>query len=97
MPTYIVLGDWTQQGVANFEETVDRYDAGLSQMEALGVTVKDRYWTLGTHDQVSVIDAPNDEALAAAMLKVTALGNIRTTTLRAFSADEMRALVAKAR
>jgi uncharacterized protein with GYD domain len=36
MPTYIVLGDWTQQGVANFEQTVDRYDAGLSQMEALG-------------------------------------------------------------
>ena len=97
MATYIVLGDWTEQGVANFEETVDRYDAGLSQMEALGVTVKDRYWTLGTHDQVSVIDAPTDEALAAAMLKVTALGNIRTTTLRAFSADEMRALVAKAR
>jgi uncharacterized protein with GYD domain len=97
MATYIVLGDWTEQGVANFEETVDRYDAGLSQMEALGVTVKDRYWTLGGHDQVSVIEAPDDETLAAAMLKVTALGNIRTTTLRAFSADEMRALIAKTR
>ena len=96
MPTYIVLGDWTQQGVGNFEQTVDRYDAGLSQLEALGITVKDRYWTLGNHDQVSIIDAPDDETLAAAMLKLTSLGNFRTTTLRAFSADEMRALIAKA-
>jgi uncharacterized protein with GYD domain len=50
----------------------------------------------GTMSQVSIIDAPNDETLAAAMLKLTSLGNFRTTTLRAFSADEMRALIAKA-
>jgi uncharacterized protein with GYD domain len=92
-----VFADWTQQGVANFEQTVDRYDAGLSQMEALGITVKDRYWTLGSHDQVSVIDAPDEDALAAAMLKLSSLGNFRTTTVRAFSADEMRALIAKAK
>jgi uncharacterized protein with GYD domain len=97
MATYIVLSDWTQQGVANFDQTVDRYDAGLSQLEALGVSVKERYWTLGDHDMVSVIDAPNDESLAAALLKLAALGNFRTTTLRAFSADEMRAVIAKAR
>jgi uncharacterized protein with GYD domain len=96
MPTYIVLADWTQQGVANFQQTVDRYDAGLSQMEAMGITVKDRYWTLGTHDQVSVMEAPDEETLAAAMLKLASLGNFRTTTLRAFSADEMRSVVAKA-
>ena len=65
-------------------------------MEALGVSVKDRYWTLGNHDQVSIIDAPNDETLAAAMLKLTSQGSFRTTTLRAFSADEMRALIGKA-
>jgi uncharacterized protein with GYD domain len=96
MATYIVLSDWTQQGVVNFEQTVDRYDAGLSQLEALGVSVKERYWTLGNHDMVSIVDAPNDEMLAAALLKLASLGNFRTTTLRAFSADEMRAVIAKA-
>lgn len=95
MPTYIVLSDWTQQGVANFNQTVDRYDAGVSQLEALGVSVKERYWTLGGHDMVSIIDAPNDEVLAAALLKLASLGNFRTTTLRAFSADEMTAVIAK--
>jgi uncharacterized protein with GYD domain len=96
MATYIVLSDWTQQGVANFEQTVDRYDAGLSQLEALGVSVKERYWTLGDHDMLSIVDAPDEEALAAALLKLASQGNFRTTTLRAFSADEMRALIAKA-
>jgi uncharacterized protein with GYD domain len=96
MATYIVLSDWTQQGVANFEQTVDRYDAGLNQLEAFGVSVKERYWTLGNHDMVSIVDAPNDEMLAAALLKLASLGNFRTTTLRAFSADEMRAVIAKA-
>ncbi len=95
MATYIVLSDWTQQGVANFDQTVDRYDAGVSQLEALGVSVKERYWTLGDHDMVSIIDAPNDEMLAAALLKLASLGNFRTTTLRAFSADEMRAVIAR--
>lgn len=96
MASYIVLSDWSQQGVVNFEQTVDRYDAGLSQLEALGVSVKERYWTLGGHDMVSILDAPDDEALAAALLKLASLGNVRTTTLRAFSADEMRAVIAKA-
>jgi uncharacterized protein with GYD domain len=45
---------------------------------------------------VSILDAPNDEALAAGLLKLGSLGNVRTTTLRAFSADEMRAVIAKA-
>jgi uncharacterized protein with GYD domain len=96
MATYIVIGDWTQQGVANFEETVERYDAGLSQWEALGVTVKERYWTMGDHDMVSIVEAPDDEILAGVLLKLASLGNVRTTTLRAFSADEMRAAIAKA-
>ena len=41
MATYIVIADWTQQGVANFEQTVARYGAGLSQMDAFGVSVKE--------------------------------------------------------
>ena len=96
MATYIVLSDWTQQGVANFEQTVDRYDAGLSELEAMGVSVKQRYWTLGDHDMLSILEAPDDETLAAAMLKLASLGNFRTTTLRAFSADEMRDVIARA-
>ena len=96
MTTYIVLSDWTQQGIAKFEDTVGRYEAGLSQLEAMGVGVNEIYWTLGNHDMVSIVDAPDDETLAAALLKLASRGNFRTTTLRALSADEMRAVIARA-
>lgn len=95
MPTYVVLIDWTQQGVADFRDTVDRYEASRSQFEGMGVRFKDTYWTLGSHDIVTIIDAPDDETLAAALLRLASGGNLRTTTLRALSADEMRAVIAK--
>jgi uncharacterized protein with GYD domain len=54
------------------------------------------YWTLGAHDMVSIVEAPDDQTLAAAMLRAGGEGNIRTTTLRAFRAEEMRSVIGKA-
>jgi uncharacterized protein with GYD domain len=95
MPTYVSLINWTDQGVRNFKDTVDRYEAARGQLERLGVNFKDIYWTLGSHDIVAVVDAPDDESLAAGMLAVAGQGNVRSTTLRAFSKDEMRSLITK--
>ena len=96
MSTYVVLIDWTQQGVENFKDTVNRYEAARSQFETMGVRFKDTYWTLGSHDVVSIVESPDSESLAAALLKLGSQGNLRTTTLRALSAEEMRGVIAKA-
>jgi uncharacterized protein with GYD domain len=96
MPTYIVLIDWTEQGVANFEQTVDRYEAAAEEFEQQGVTFKDVYWTLGDHDIVGILDAPDGETLAAVLLRLGSQGNVRTKTLRGLSKDEMRAVIEKA-
>jgi uncharacterized protein with GYD domain len=96
MPAYIALIDWTEQGVRDFKNTVDRYEAAQSAFESLGVRFTDVWWTLGTHDIVAAVEAPDDETLAAALLSVAAQGNIRTTTLRAFTRDEMRTVIGKA-
>lgn len=96
MATYVVLIDWTEQGVGKFRDTVDRYEAAQSQFEEMGVSFKETYWTLGGHDIVGILDAPDDETLAAALLRLASQGNLRTTTLRAFSADEMKGVIAKA-
>ena len=96
MPGYIALIDWTEQGVRDFKNTVDRYEAAQSAFESLGVRFTDVWWTLGTHDIVATVEAPDDETLAAALLSVAAQGNIRTTTLRAFTRDEMRTVIGKA-
>jgi uncharacterized protein with GYD domain len=95
MPKYVALIDWTEQGVRSFKETVDRYEAAQKAFESLGVSFTDVYWTLGAHDIVATVEAPDDESLAAALLAVAQQGNIRTTTLRAFSRDEMRAIIDK--
>ena len=95
MPRYVVLIDWTEQGVRDFKSIVDRYEAASDQLEALGIRFTDIYWTLGTHDLVSMVDAPDDETLAAGLLAIAGAGNIRTTTLRAFDRDEMRSVIAK--
>ena len=95
MAKYVVLIDWTEQGVGNFKDSVDRYESAQSQFEGLGVRFTDIRWTLGGHDLVGMVDAPDDETLAAALLMLGSQGNVRTTTLRAFSADEMRSVIAK--
>jgi uncharacterized protein with GYD domain len=96
MARYVVLIDWTEQGVRDFKDSVDRYDAASGQLEAMDVRFADVYWTLGGHDLVALVDAPDDESLAAGMLAVAGGGNIRTTTLRAFTREEMRGVIAKA-
>jgi uncharacterized protein with GYD domain len=96
MPRYVSLIDWTAEGVANFKDSVDRYEAAEQQFEQIGVRFVDVYWTLGEHDIVAVLEAPDDEAATAALLATASQGNIRTKTMRAFSRDEMRAVIDKA-
>jgi uncharacterized protein with GYD domain len=95
MPTYVALIDWTEQGVKNFRDTVDRYEASRGQFEQMGVRLTQVYWTVGAHDLVAVAEADDGETMAAAMLMLASQGNVRTTTMRALSADEMRAVIAK--
>jgi uncharacterized protein with GYD domain len=95
MARYVVLVDWTEQGLRGVKDTVDRVEAARAQMEALGVRYLDQYWTLGGHDSVAVMEAPDDQTLAAALLAIAGAGNVRTTTLRAFTADEMREVISK--
>ena len=96
MPSYVTLINWTDQGVRGFKDSVDRYEAAQKALSKAGVSFRDIYWTVGPYDLVGIVDAPNDETATAALLSVAGEGNIRTTTLRAFNADEMRGVIAKA-
>ena|SRR5689334_14201161 len=96
MATYIILVDWTDQGITKFKESVDRYESARGAYEEAGVTIKEIYWTLGGHDMVTIVDAPDDETLSSLLLSNVSLGNFRTTTLRAFSAEEMRSVIDRA-
>jgi len=96
MPRYVVLVNWTDQGVRNYKDTKERADAFASAIQTLGGQLVDFYWTLGSYDMVAITDAPDDETATAGLLKVGSLGNVRTTTMRAFSRDEVGRIIAKA-
>ncbi|MBM2822316.1 MAG: hypothetical protein HW413_1062 [Thermoleophilia bacterium] len=96
MPTYISLINWTEKGAAEFKDTVDRAEAGKALAGKFGGALKELYWTLGPYDIVAVSEAPDDESATAFALTLAAQGNVRTTTMRAFSGGEMRSIIAKA-
>ncbi|MBI4277801.1 MAG: GYD domain-containing protein [Armatimonadetes bacterium] len=93
MPTYISLINWTDQGIKNVKDSPPRLDAAKKMMMDMGGQLKGFYLTMGSYDLVTIIEAPNDETVAKFALKLGSLGNVRTTTLKAFTEDEYRKIV----
>lgn len=94
MPTYVSLVQFTDKGIQAAKETAQRVADWASKVEVKGVSIREIYWTLGQYDQVCVFDAPDDETAASVLLAADMLGNIRTQTLRAFTAAEMKKILA---
>lgn len=95
MPTYIVLGNWTEQGAHSIKSTVERAQAFQAAAVQAGVQVKGVWWTMGQYDFVAVVDAPDDETISAGLLMQAAQGNSRSQTLRAFDAETMSRIIEK--
>lgn len=93
MAKYIILTNWTDQGIRSVKDSPKRLDAARTQAKALGVEIKDFYMTMGDHDMVVLAEAPGDEAIAKFILKLGGAGNVRTKTLKAFSETEYRSIV----
>ncbi|MGB8505266.1 GYD domain-containing protein [Mycobacterium sp.] len=97
MASYISLIRWTDQGIKSYGNTIDRAEAAGQLAAKVGVTMKQIYWTLGAYDLMSILEAADDESVTAFTLALSSLGNVRTTTMRAFDTAEMREIVAKHR
>ena len=94
MPTYLALLNWTQQGISKIKDSPKRLDAGRKAFKKAGLEMKDVYLTMGRYDLVCVIEAPDDAALAKGILTLGKDGNVRTETLKAFSEDDYRKIIA---
>lgn len=95
MVTYVVLAKFTDQGIRNAKESPKRADAFREMAKTFGVTVKDIVWTQGRYDIVTIVEAPDEVSAMSLSLSLGALGNVRTESLRAFSAAEMTNIVSK--
>jgi uncharacterized protein with GYD domain len=95
MATFITTIKYTQEGIKDIGDSTKRAAAFKAEARKLGVKVADIYWTLGDYDGLLVLDAPDDETAAAALLHLAAHGSVHTTTVRAFTAAEMDKILTK--
>ena len=94
MSTYFILINWTEQGIKNIKDSPKRVDAAKKEMKAMGGEVKSFYMLQGKYDAALILEVPTDDALAKFLLKIGSLGNVRTTTLKAYPEGEYRNIIA---
>ena len=95
MPKYVILLNWTDQGIATVKDTVNRYHAAKQLVESKGGRFDAIFWTQGPYDLVAVTEVPDEETGTAINLQLGATGNLRTLTMRAFTEDEMEEILEK--
>jgi uncharacterized protein with GYD domain len=93
MATYIVLLNWTAQGVADSGGSLNRANQAAAALKKLGGKMKTTYWTMGPYDAVAIVEAPDDETVTAFCLAVGGQGNVRSVTMRAFEKAEMQKIL----
>jgi uncharacterized protein with GYD domain len=94
MPTYVALLRFTQKGIETAKEGPARREAAKKMFAAAGASLKDVYMTMGRYDAVAIVEAPNDETMARLALAGGSQGFLRTETLRAFTDEEYRRIIA---
>jgi uncharacterized protein with GYD domain len=93
MPTYVMLANWTDQGVRTIDESPKRVDAARKTLEEMGGRFLSTYMTMGAHDLIITYDAPDDAVAARFILLLGKLGNVRTISLKAFPEEAYRQIV----
>ena len=93
MATYISLLNYTDQGIRNVKDSPKRLDGAKKLLKEMGGELKEFYLTMGSYDIVIVADAPGDEVMAKYALTLGSLGNVRTTTLKAFPEADYRKII----
>jgi uncharacterized protein with GYD domain len=94
MPTYIIHGNYTQQGAQNMKDSPARLDAVKQAVQNAGGKVHAFYITMGQHDMVMIVEMPNADTVLKMVIAAAGEGNVSTETFRAFTEDEYRAIVA---
>ena len=93
MGKYVLLLNWTDQGIKNVKDTIKRAESFKSYLERRGGKLTDLFYTFGQYDLVVTAELPSDEIAMSVSLGTGALGNVRVTTLKAFSLGETRRIV----
>ena len=94
MATYVMLAQWTDQGMRQVKDSPKRLDTAKRTLKEMGGDFKSFYMTIGDYDLVAVYEAPDDAVAARFTLMLGMLGNVRSSTLKAFPEAAYREIVA---
>jgi uncharacterized protein with GYD domain len=95
MPTFIILVNWTEEGIKNVKASPDRLEAAKQLFKDAGAEIKEFFMVMGQYDMVLVVEAPNGETISKVLLATASGGSVRTETLRAFTEEEYRKVIAE--
>ena len=93
MAMYVSLFQFTDQGIRNIKDSAKRLDAGRALAKEQGCVLESFFMTMGSFDNVAVVEAPDDETVAKYVLTLGSEGNLRTVTLKAFSEETYRTII----
>ena len=92
MPHYVSLVKWTDQGIRNIKDSPRRAAAAREQAQRMGGSVQ-LWYTFGEYDIVSLSEFPDDATAQKFLYWLGGLGNVRTTTLPAWTEEEAAKLI----
>ena len=95
MPTFIIMMNWTEQGIRNVKDAPKRAAAARETAKKLGVEIKQTYLTNGQFDLVSIVESPSGDNVAKFCMAIGSQGNVRTRTVRAWSQAEYAKLISE--
>ncbi|HUB46338.1 MAG TPA: GYD domain-containing protein [Acetobacteraceae bacterium] len=93
MPTYVMLANWTDQGVRSIDDSPKRVDAARKALEEMGGGFRSLFMLMGDYDLIITYDAPDDAVAARFTLLLGKLGYVRTKTLKAFPEEAYRQII----
>lgn len=93
MATYIMLGNFTDEGIRNVKDAPARAKAFKETAEKLGIVVKGSYAVQGQYDIVQIVETPDELAVTSLVLSIAGLGHIRWQTLRAYTAQDWASIL----
>jgi uncharacterized protein with GYD domain len=93
MSIYLMLMNYTEQGIRNIKGSPNRADAARFLAKSCGAELKDLHLTMGEYDLIGIVEAEKDDAVARFALALGLIGNVRSTTLKAFTEQEYRNII----
>lgn len=95
MPTFVILGKFTQEGVTKIKESPERLGAARKVVKSVGGEIKEFYYTMGRYDFVAITEGPSSEAVMQALFKIGSVGAVRTETLVAVPSEKAAEIIKK--